>query len=84
MDDAPELDSLTAAIAAQPADATLYFQRGRVYARLKRYDEAIADYTQAITLNPAYARAYTHRANAYTATGRFIEALHDVEQALSL
>ncbi len=76
-----EIARLTAEVAAQPT-AALYTQRGKLLASLKRYDEAITDYSRAIELDPNHTRAYTGRANAYTATGRFMEALADVNKVL--
>lgn len=45
--------------------ASLYYQRGVAYVRLKQYKQAIADYDQAITLNPKPATFFATRGNAY-------------------
>jgi len=45
--------------------ASLYYQRGVAYERLKQYQRAIADYIQAITLNPKVAVYYGNRGNAF-------------------
>jgi tetratricopeptide (TPR) repeat protein len=45
--------------------ASLYYQRGVAYERLKQHQRAIADYIQAITLTPKVAVYYGNRGNAY-------------------
>lgn len=44
---------LNAALKADPTNANLYSVRGNMYERLKKQDEAIADYTKAIELEPS-------------------------------
>jgi len=46
------LTTQTAALAARPSDATLLDDRGRLYGRLGRFREAVADFDRAIELDP--------------------------------
>ncbi len=73
------------AVDANPKNATAYFERGNLYFKLKRYDEAISDYARAIELKPElsedcqknlpsdfYQRVekYLKDANVYTERGK--------------
>ena len=56
--------------------------RGVAYARVARYQEAIADFTQAIKLDPGNAAAFTNRALAYRQIKREDAALADFDHAI--
>ena len=58
-----------------------HYSRGRANYALKKYDEAIEDYTAAIELLPDTARYYTNRANAYEAAGDDAAAAADRSRA---
>jgi tetratricopeptide (TPR) repeat protein len=62
----------------------VYGNRGNVYKLMKRFDEAIADYTYAINLNPRYAKVYYSRALVYLETKQYDEAIKDLETSSSL
>lgn len=47
-----ELRSLDARIAADPDDASLYIERGKLYWKLGRRGDAITDYRRAAALDP--------------------------------
>jgi tetratricopeptide (TPR) repeat protein len=51
---------------------------------MKRYDEALADYTRAIELDPSDAEFFGSRGQAYQAIGRYDEALADFNRAIEL
>ena len=72
------------AISSKQNTATAYNNRGLAYYGLKRYKEAIGDYTQAIQLDPAYAAAYNNRGNSYYELREYQLALHDFNQSLKL
>ena len=61
-----------------------YNNRGFAYYGLKKYSEAIADYTKTIELDPKYAKAYNNRGNAYKAIGKIKDAEADFAKAKSL
>lgn len=61
-----------------------YFERGYVKAHLKKYEEAIEDYTKAIAINPNYAMAYYNRGIAKNLIGDTDGACSDWRKALSL
>ena len=58
--DSGELESAlsdeTRAIAARPEFHTYYFNRARIYRKLKRYDEALKDFKRAEELGEDYQR----------------------------
>ena len=58
--------------------------RGFVYARLRRYDLAIKDFTRVIELEPRSATARFNRARAQESAGRRAEAVADYRAALRL
>lgn len=58
------IETLSQAIAILPDMPTLYYNRGLAKRRLKRFDQAITDYTKAISLNPAFIEAILSRSVA--------------------
>ena len=62
----------------------IYYNRGTELGKLKRYDEAIADFDKAITEYPNYGRQYSNRAATYYYLGKYPEALHDYNRAIAL
>ena len=61
----------------------IYFNRGTELGQLRRYDEAIADFSKAIAAHP-YDFMYGNRATAYYSSGKYQEALHDYDRAIAL
>lgn len=55
----------------------LYFQKGKAYAELGLYDQAVAALSQAIQKNPQHKEAYFERASAYFELGQFDLSLSD-------
>ena len=51
---------------------------------MKKYTDAITDYTKAIELEPADAKLFNNRANAYKAMGKDKEAEDDLAKAKNL
>ena len=58
--------------------------RGNAKRRLKRHNDAIADYDEAIRLKPDYVGAYINRGNTKGKLGFKEEARKDFETALEL
>jgi hypothetical protein len=61
----------------------IYYNRGTELGKLKRYDEAIADFSKAIVTFP-FDYVYGNRATAYYLLGRYQEALSDYDRAIAL
>jgi tetratricopeptide (TPR) repeat protein len=63
----------------------IYVNRGNKLFKLKRYDEAIADYSRVIAVFPQKDElVYSSRAKALYRTGRYREALPDFDHAVTL
>ena len=73
-----------AIVISQEFMAVDYANRGLTYARLRRYDEALADYARAIQLDPTLAQVYSNRGVAYDSLQRYDEALADYTRAIQL
>lgn len=58
--------------------------RGDVYAEMKNYDRALADFDKAVTLNPHNDRAWANRGRVFAITGDYRQALADMEKAVTL
>jgi tetratricopeptide (TPR) repeat protein len=65
-------------------DADPYYVRGEAYLELKKYPEAVADFTKAIELDPKNVIAYDNRGKAYKALGKTKEAEEDFAKAKAL
>jgi protein O-mannosyl-transferase len=62
----------------------IYTNRGNKLFQLRRYDEAIADFSKAIAAYPDDEFLYGSRAKAYYFLGKYQEALHDFDRAIAL
>lgn len=71
------LAALDDLIRRQPNAALPYSTRGAVYFQLKKYDEAVKDYTQAIGLGQNDTITVLNRASALSKNGEFDRALED-------
>lgn len=58
------IDLFTKYLDMEPTNALVLFQRAEGYMTLRKFDEAISDYTKAISLDANYKEAYTGRAKA--------------------
>src|ERR1700724_562135 len=72
---ASNLASLTDVIQRNPMSAEAYNTRGVAYARIGKFQEAIADFSQSINLSPGNAASMTNRALAYRKMNRDDAAL---------
>ncbi|MGE0654980.1 MAG: tetratricopeptide repeat protein [Pyrinomonadaceae bacterium] len=79
------ISELNSALRLAPNDAEVLTQRGYGYRDLKKWDEAIADYTAALPRTDADSRGYllNSRGSAYSARSRYVEALKDHEAAIT-
>jgi serine/threonine protein kinase/WD40 repeat protein/Flp pilus assembly protein TadD len=81
---AQTVEQTTHAIEANPDDADAHHQRGHALHRLKRYHEAIADFTAALKASPNNAHLLASRGSAAARLNRLDEAIADCEAALRL
>ncbi len=80
------LKAFGAAEAAGASEPVLWLRRGAVYLRLRRYEEAAADFSRVIASGAPrlLAEAHNNRSVAYAGLGRFDAALEDAERAVAL
>jgi protein O-mannosyl-transferase len=64
--------------------AGAYNSRGKVYFEMKKYPEAMKDYSAAIKDEPLLAEAYANRAAVFGTTNFVNEAIQDINKALEL
>ena len=62
----------------------IYYNRGTELGKLKRYDEAIADFNKAIAENPYFGQQFSNRAATYYYMGKYPEALRDYNRAIAV
>src|SRR3990172_2846532 len=73
------------AIEMDPNYAEVYGDRGKTYADLGNYQQAIKDYNKVIALNPRYAaEAYFYRGIAYGKLGNTGQAIKDYDTAIKI
>ncbi|MFC0435687.1 tetratricopeptide repeat protein [Kutzneria buriramensis] len=81
---------LSAAVAIHAANAFelkhswVFGYRGETYQKMKRFDEAIADFNKAVELNPKYQWAFAMRGETYRIMKRFDDAIADFNKAVEL
>ena len=71
------------AISLEARDFDSYLLRGRVWAMLREYERAVADFT-VVVAGRHDAEAYSARGDAYVEMGRHKAALEDYERVISL
>jgi Tfp pilus assembly protein PilF len=67
-----------------PADLAILNARGLCLARLKRFDEAVADFDKAIGIRPDYALSHYRRGHTLWQAGRLAEAEESLRRSLRL
>lgn len=77
------LDDYTRAIAIGPNTRNLFWVRGQTYAKLKKFEHAILDFTQEIASFPA-SEVYADRAESYEQIGEYDLAIADYTESLRL
>jgi len=66
------------------AQSELLSERGWAYLQMRKYDEALADFTRAIELDDQYAWAIASRGETYRLLGKYEAALVDFTRAIEL
>jgi tetratricopeptide (TPR) repeat protein len=80
----PAIDGLTAAIARQPNDPALYFERGRIFYENNGFDEAIRDLEWALSLDSTNVTYLYLLADVYLDYFKSRQALKTMERAIEL
>lgn len=78
------LDVFEGLVAASPYDSVFHTHLAATYAKLERFDEAMASYTRALELNIANVDALVGRSELYMRERKISEALEDIQKALKL
>ncbi len=81
---AAALRALNAAVALQPRDASLHYNRAVVLRQLEHLPAALAGYDDALALRPAYPQALANRANVLQDLLRLDAALQAYDAALAV
>ena len=71
-------------IESAPNEAAPYERRAFAYRNLKKYPEAIADYTKMIKISPTDPDGYRHRAYVYSVNGEKEKAIADYRAVLKI
>ncbi|CAE7298236.1 SEC [Symbiodinium natans] len=74
----------TAALEAEPDNASVLFNRGNAYFQLGQHQEALDDYAEAIQLEPDNATYLHHKGLAYQGCGEVREAIACYEEAWTI
>ncbi len=78
------LDCLDRAIAAAPQDYRPYYNKGNVFRRMQRPNEAIEFYTKALAINSFEYEIFLNRALVLASQGKLVEAALDYQAAAQL
>lgn len=73
-------EALVVDLENKATNAKLFFNRATVAAKLKKWNQAIADCTSAITLDDSYLKAYLRRAKCYMELEKYEDAIRDYER----
>ena len=66
------------------AKATYFNDRGLNYALMRRYREAISDFSAALRIDPSFAKVFNNRGISREALGLYTQALSDYTSAIEL
>lgn len=71
-------------VAAAPYDSVFHCHLAATYAKLERFDEAMAEYNRSLELNLANIDSLVGRGELYLRDSKVAEALKDIQRALEL
>jgi tetratricopeptide (TPR) repeat protein len=77
-------DSFTGAIAENPNDARVYYNRGLAFHLLQRFGDAVQDYRRSIEIDPSESNAYYNLGLAHFELGNMQAAVKAYSQAIEL
>ena len=75
-------DELSKAIEKYDRHAMAYERRAKTCVLLKKYNDALRDFTKSITIDPAMPSAYLGRGRVKILQGDYQEAIEDLDQAI--
>jgi tetratricopeptide (TPR) repeat protein len=67
-----------------PKNAQTYISEAFLYALGRKYDQALANYSQALEIDPQSAYAYAGRAKTYNDLGKYEQAIADFNRAIEI
>jgi len=70
--------------AKNPSSYYLFSNEKLTNKEIKRFEQAIEDFSQAIKLNPKHIKSYLHRGDVYETIGQYEQAIEDFNQAKNL
>jgi len=73
-------EALVVDLENKATNAKLFFNRATVAAKLKKWNQAIADCTSAVALDDSYVKAYLRRAKCYMELEKYEDAIRDYER----
>lgn len=82
--DAEAIEYLSRAMEMDPNYSEYYLERGGLFLKTERFDEAEQDLRRAIELSPPYQEAWTDLGQCYRASGRMADAWQAYDRALDL
>jgi tetratricopeptide (TPR) repeat protein len=78
------VEHLTLALEMDPNYSEFYNDRGNLYLRMRRHEDAIADYREAIRLSPPYPEVWTNLGQCYRKMGAQQQAVAAYSRAIDL
>ena len=79
-----EIRKLDLLLAANPNNASIYYQRGNAYYNISTYDNAISDYSRVLEIQPNNFSALLNRGALKRKNGDVVGALKDYNLAISI
>ena len=83
-DNAAALQSINAAILAEPGNALYHFNLGNVLTAMKEPEAAAAAFAQAVKLRPAYATAWCNLGKSHLELDQLADAIKELHHAFEL